>query len=590
MSIANTGAMLQVPHQVDRILRMLTNHASLQDISSVLAGLATDALPEAATAVLTMTEDQGQSPIGGSGAAAADLMAIGTIPSPTPPDAAAHTRETLTWCRDTPTRLDPAFLEWIRHWELDWGIVKPLVFPHSSQAVGTLSLYFSRHPASVRDVHEALDNLEPLFVLALEKCLVDRERPLFRQKNRILAGLADGAPLSWVMERVARTIESQIPSAKCAILRWEPGVVRFRMCAASTVPEAYRLYTETWYRQHRQPLSTAMSKGHEIVCPDIATDPLWTGLRGPALEADIRSSYMYPVLSADGEAVAAIACYFDEAFRPTRRQRALVRRGAQLLQVALLLERMRSNNRQGLAGLSHELRNQLGIIELVSETLQRQAVKADHENQSTSHAPVQEILNTLNNHIALQTRLVEDLLDISRMEGGQLRLRREPLQLSGVLHEQVEALRDHTNRLGVHLDSVLDSDVWVYGDVDRVRQIAVNLLQNALKFTPSGGSIRVRLRIDRHTAVLEVEDTGVGFDPEFASSLFSWFAQGASSPIHHVSTANTGLGLAIVHELVVQHGGQIFAHSPGPGHGCTITVELPLIARPPSPTSLPRLP
>jgi len=174
----------------------------------------------------------------------------------------------------------------------------------------------------------------------------------------------------------------------------------------------------------------------------------------------------------------------------------------------------------------------------------------------------------------LQARLIEDLLDVSRIIAGKLRVERRPIALRDVAAAAVEALRPAASAKRVQLDAALGSDpARVLGDSIRLQQVVGNLLSNALKFTPEGGTIELILgRAESHVQ-LQVRDTGEGIAADLLPHLFERFRQGESSMIR--PHAGLGLGLALTRYLVEQHEGTIRAESPGPRKGATFTVILP---------------
>jgi PAS domain S-box-containing protein len=218
-----------------------------------------------------------------------------------------------------------------------------------------------------------------------------------------------------------------------------------------------------------------------------------------------------------------------------------------------------------LAMLSHELRNPLNAILgyvdlLVSGILPPdRAVPALHAIQRAAQA---------------QARLVETILDLSRIEAGKLELDVVPLDLRNVLDDAVEVVRPDADAKGVRLDVRAGTPVTAIGDSGRLQQVFWNLLQNAIKFTPPGGEVRVTLAELGTHAWIEIRDNGQGIDPEFLPHVFDRFAQAEGRQEH--SRGGLGLGLALVRELVHAHGGTVAAASRGPGLGSTFSVTLPV--------------
>jgi signal transduction histidine kinase/CheY-like chemotaxis protein len=220
-----------------------------------------------------------------------------------------------------------------------------------------------------------------------------------------------------------------------------------------------------------------------------------------------------------------------------------------------------------LATVSHELRSPLNSI-LGWVSLMREG-KLDEEAEARA-------LETVERSARAQNRIISDLLDVSRIISGQLRLNMRPLEPASVIEAAVEAVRPAAEAKSVQLHVVLDSDAGpISGDSDRLQQIVWNLVSNAIKFTERGGSAQVRLERVGSEIEIIVSDTGIGIDPEFIPFVFDRFRQEDSSSTR--KQGGLGLGLAIVRHLVELHGGTVHAESEGDGKGATFVVTLPLM-------------
>ncbi len=227
---------------------------------------------------------------------------------------------------------------------------------------------------------------------------------------------------------------------------------------------------------------------------------------------------------------------------------------------------------QFLSTLSHELRTPLTPMLGWSQMLLTR--KLDEAMTREAHAAIMR-------SVKAQMRLVDDLLDVSRIITGKLTLNPCPLDLEPLVTETINMVRPLADAQGIVLRTVLDSGAGaLVGDPDRLRQIVWNLLSNAIKFTPAGG--RVELRLERHDGRvrLQVSDTGEGISAEFLPQVFDRLRQADSSITR--PHGGLGLGLAIVRHLVELHGGSVRAESPGQGQGATFTVELPAAEAPPA--------
>jgi two-component system CheB/CheR fusion protein len=221
-----------------------------------------------------------------------------------------------------------------------------------------------------------------------------------------------------------------------------------------------------------------------------------------------------------------------------------------------------------LAMLSHELRNPLALMQMQSEILLRAP-------EARTSPRLKQATQVIHEMVGAQAQLIEDMLDVSRARTGKLTVSRQLLPLTFVIADSIGALRRQAKDKTVALDvSIGEAPLIVAADPVRVRQIAWNLLSNALKFTPSGGTIRVRLARDGNDARLDVEDTGQGIAPEAMPHIFEWFRQSESGATH--SHGGMGIGLALVRQLVELHDGRVEAYSAGAGKGARFTVWLPL--------------
>lgn len=220
-----------------------------------------------------------------------------------------------------------------------------------------------------------------------------------------------------------------------------------------------------------------------------------------------------------------------------------------------------------LATVSHELRSPLNSI-LGWVSLMREG--------KLSEEAAARALETVERSARSQNRIISDLLDVSRIISGQLRLNVRPLEPAPIVEAAVEAVRPAADAKSVRLHVVLDPEAGpISGDSDRLQQIVWNLVSNAIKFTPKGGSAQVRLERVGSQVEIIVSDTGAGIDPLFIPFVFDRFRQEDSSSTR--KQGGLGLGLAIVRHLVELHGGTVHAESEGDAKGATFVVTLPLM-------------
>ena len=225
-----------------------------------------------------------------------------------------------------------------------------------------------------------------------------------------------------------------------------------------------------------------------------------------------------------------------------------------------------------LATVSHELRTPLNAILGWAVIARRKVENPD----------VEAALATIERNARAQMRIIEDMLDVGRIISGKLRLEIGPVKVADAVHGAAQAVRPAADAKGVKLDIEVDEDVATIGaDADRLQQIIWNVLSNAIKFTPAGGSVHLSASRDDSDVVIRVTDTGQGVPPQFLSSLFERFRQADGSTTRR--HGGLGLGLAIVRQLVDAHGGTVHAESEGIGKGATFTITLPARSSVPAP-------
>lgn len=234
-------------------------------------------------------------------------------------------------------------------------------------------------------------------------------------------------------------------------------------------------------------------------------------------------------------------------------------------------ETMRRENLQKdefLGRVSHELRTPLNAVFGWTRLMQENVLSDKERSQA---------VDSIMRNAEAQARLIEDVLDITRIVNQKLSLDRRVHNVWNIVTEAIEAVQPSAHVKGLTLTSAVEShDLLVNADAMRLQQIVLNLLTNAVKFTPRGGNIRVEVGRQRGCAAIVVSDTGQGVSPELLPHIFERFRQGDSSSTRR--HGGLGLGLTIAHELVMMHGGEIQAESDGPDLGSRFTVLLPIVA------------
>ncbi len=372
--------------------------------------------------------------------------------------------------------------------------------------------------------------------------------------------------------------------------------------------DAFLLYTLSGapreaFEKFGQPRATAIFaptfRGEGVIrCDDVRKDPRYGKMSPhhgmPAGHLPVRSYLAVPVVSRSGEVIGGLFFGHPEPGVFGERDERLIVAVAGQASIAIdnarlyetaqkaahertrLLESERSARAEAermsamkdefLATLSHELRTPLNAILGWSQLLRR-GVKEE--------ADLRRGLETIERNARVQTQLIEDLLDMSRITSGKLRLDIQQVDPVTVIDAALETVRHAADAKSVRIEKLLDpAGGPVSGDPARLQQVLWNLLSNAIKFTPKGGKVQILLqRVESHTEI-SIADTGIGISPEFLPHVFERFRQAdASTTRLH---GGLGLGLAIVKHLMELHGGDVRVHSPGEGLGTTFTLHLPL--------------
>ena len=291
-----------------------------------------------------------------------------------------------------------------------------------------------------------------------------------------------------------------------------------------------------------------------------------------ALDMRLASGDVRPVVAsarllrdATGAATEIRVALFDSTDRRRYERELLVARKAAEQAAQELVEADRRKN-EFIALLAHELRSPLAPIRSAVEILRR----SEHAN-----AQLERTSGVLRRQVTQLARLVDDLLDVSRLKQDKLVITPVVVDLSSVVHEAVERTAVHFEAAGVELRLVLPgSPIYVEADASRLSQAVENILNNAAKFTPRGGSVTLRLERDTEAAVIRIRDTGVGIEPARLHAVFDLFMQAGDASRRQ---DGLGIGLMLAKNLVERHGGRIAVESAGLGHGAEFTVTLPAL-------------
>ena len=270
-------------------------------------------------------------------------------------------------------------------------------------------------------------------------------------------------------------------------------------------------------------------------------------------------------LIAEGQVIGTITIIEDVTERVERENR-LVELLAREKAARAEAEAANRAKDEFLAIVSHELRTPLNAISGWVQVLRNRKYK-----ESSAHA-----LEAIERNAKAQTKLIEDILDASRIIAGKLRLDARPVDLAPVIEAAIDTIRLAAEAKSIQIEALLDSGVGlVFGDPNRLQQVVLNILSNAIKFTPKQGRIEVRLRCIDSQAEVAITDSGQGIEAEFLPRVFDRFRQADSSSAR--LQGGLGLGLAIVRHLMELHGGTVQAESEGKGHGATFRLTLPVL-------------
>lgn len=320
--------------------------------------------------------------------------------------------------------------------------------------------------------------------------------------------------------------------------------------------------------------------GTPALISDVTDDMIVAGAQGdPERIALLRSlglrSYLCVPLMMGGRAIGALTLATAESGRrytdnDLRFAEDIASRAAFAVENARSYEHVQRANRlkdEFLATLSHELRTPLNAILGYARIARGGFISGDKLTRA---------LETIERNSTALTQMVEDILDVSRIVSGKMRLNVQPVDLPVILRDAIETMKPAADAKRIRMQIITDPQVGpISGDPDRLRQIVWNLVSNAVKFTPKGGQIQLRLSRINSSVEIAVSDTGIGIASDFLPHIFEAFRQAESGTARQ--QAGLGLGLAIVRNLVEIHGGTVSASSDGPGTGATFRVRLPVM-------------
>ncbi len=413
------------------------------------------------------------------------------------------------------------------------------------------------------------------------------------QQQQILEAIASGKPLQDTLTLLINAVETQTPNVKGSILFLNPEKNTLHLGAAPSLPKDYL--------QHLEGLSVSASSGScgtaayrksPVIVADIATDPLWTEFRDLALSVGLHACWSVPILTAQQEVLGTFALYHSQTRMPTRTDWELIdtathlagiaierqRTEAELYQAKETAEESSHAKSQFLANMSHELRTPLNAIIGYSEMLEEDAEDFGYTDMLADLGKIQ----SAGRHLLT---LINDILDISKIEAGRMELHLEPIDILALMQEvqstALPMINKNQNQFQLHCATDIGR---MNADLTKLRQILLNLLSNAAKFTHNG-MISLAVEIDGQNDVssspapgliwitFTVADSGIGMSMEQLQRVFQAFVQADTTTTRKYG--GTGLGLAISQRFCRMMGGDIRVRSQV-GQGSTFTVRLPL--------------
>ncbi|HEX8185440.1 MAG TPA: ATP-binding protein, partial [Blastocatellia bacterium] len=341
---------------------------------------------------------------------------------------------------------------------------------------------------------------------------------------------------------------------------------------------------------------TCYEQRRRVIVEDVETDPIFAQYKEAASGAGFRACHSTPLITRSGNIIGVLSAHFRQPHRPSERevrlmdlyarmaadsienawlhqevQKELKEREQLLIREQMARAEAENANRlkdEFLATVSHELRTPLNAIMGWSHML----VKGKLDEETVVRAA-----ETIERNAKAQAQLIEDILDVSRVITGKLRLNIGPVDMASIINMAIDSVQLAADSKGIQLEVRIDPSArHLPGDASRLQQVVWNLLSNAINFTPSGGRVEVRLERAGPCVQVRVSDTGQGINPDFLPFIFDRFRQadGTLTRRH----GGLGLGLAIVRHLTELHGGTVQASSLGEGQGATFTIKLPLAA------------
>lgn len=409
---------------------------------------------------------------------------------------------------------------------------------------------------------------------------------LLERQIDILELVATAAPTARILAAIIYALEEMMPGARCSILILDPADGRLRHGAAPSLSPAY-LDAIDGVRPGRSAGScgTAVHLGQPVLVPDIRVDDRWVDFRRIASESGLIACWSTPIAGPDGATVGTFAVYHGKPHEPTERERQLVDRFTHIASVAIEHSRL-INDRQAhhesevarriaeehstaksalLTSVSHEIRTPLQAIKGFTELLSTMDLEQERREEALAR------ITAAADHLL---GLVTDVLDISRVEANALPLRPASVELSRSVDEVVDLTATLAADREVSVQTRLVDEDRVRADPDRLRQVLLNLIGNALRHGLQRGTILITACTAGQSVVVEISDDGPGIPEEVLGRIFAPFTREATHGGTTGPVDGHGLGLMLAHGLVAAMDGELTARN-SDGGGAVFTLTLP---------------
>ncbi len=434
---------------------------------------------------------------------------------------------------------------------------------------------------ALKTAHHTLE--ERVVQLQIEVREREQAESLRAGQNRVLEELATGGSLEEVLESLITSLEQHSSDGIASIFLREGD--QLHHFAAPRLPDEYiRAIDGLEIGPTIASCGTAAFCNSLVVVDDIATDPLWTNYRDLAQRFDLAACWSQPIVDATGDILGTLAIYFHEARQPTNIELQIIESAAHIAGIAIeqkqaegrlkkakeAAEAANRSKSEFLANMSHEIRTPLNGVLGFAELLKR---KGEQYDAATRQEHLDIILAS-GKHLL---ELIKDILDLSKIEAGRLDVERLPCSPHNIVSEVISFLRVRADDAGLTLDYQISGKIpkTIMSDASRLRQVVMNLVGNAIKFTEVGG-VHVLIKMvdeaNRPKLMIDVADTGIGIPEDSLQNVFLPFVQADTSVTRKFG--GTGLGLTICRKIATALGGELRAESAaGKGSVFTLIVD-----------------